>query len=295
MTQPSLESESTLAEDSAPYAQLLGFTIVERSPETVAFEVPFREGNTNPGKNLHGGVVGSMINLAARALAREALGAGSDPIRTVSVQVNYLSAPIGRAVKGGARLLRKGKELCFIEVRVEDPDGKPVAQGSVITLARFGAENEPTPLVGGDQGAVEPGFFGHMHTIVPFFKTLGLRVENVSGRSARVRLPFKAEHLDASGNVAEGAVLSLLDTAGAMAAWTVIKPGPYRSATVGLNARIVGVATPGRDLVAFAHPVARDREIFWTQVEVAQADTLELIATGDLVYRIILPDGVPNA
>ena len=54
--------------------------------------------------------------------------------------MNYLAAAKAQDVVAVARLLREGKELCFVEVDVATDDGKPIAHATSIVRARFGAD-----------------------------------------------------------------------------------------------------------------------------------------------------------
>ncbi len=68
----------------------------------------------------------------------------------------------------------------------------------------------------------------------------------------------------------EGAALALLDTAGAMAAWSVTGPGLFKASTPAIQTQVLA-PPPAADLVAFGRVVERDEEMFWSEVEVAEA------------------------
>ena len=84
----------------------------------------------------------------------------------------------------------------------------------------------------------------------------------------------------------EGAVLALLDTAGAMASWAAIEIGPFRAGTPALQAQILAPAPKG-DLVAYGRNVHRDAESFWSDVEIAGAADGRVCARGSVLYRIV--------
>ena len=112
--------------ERSPYASALGVEIVALDDTTARLRLPYRETNSNPGKALHGGCAASLAMIGSHALARIALGAEAGPWHTASLQVNYLAAAKDETVVAKARLLRKGKELCFVESEVETEDGKPI-------------------------------------------------------------------------------------------------------------------------------------------------------------------------
>jgi uncharacterized protein (TIGR00369 family) len=121
---------------------------------------------------------------------------------------------------------------------------------------------------------------------MPFTKARGLVVEHMTDETSRITMPFRAANADASGGMHEGAVLALLDTTGAMAAWATTGIGPYKASTPALQAQIL---TPpeGTDLVAYGRCVQRDTELLWSDVEVCAAGDRRVFARGTVVYRIV--------
>ncbi len=51
---------------------------------------------------------------------------------TVGVNVNYLSGAIGEDVLAEGRILKRGKEIIYTDVRVTNEAGKLLAQGTVV-------------------------------------------------------------------------------------------------------------------------------------------------------------------
>jgi uncharacterized protein (TIGR00369 family) len=110
----------------------LGAEVQAWSPEEVVLRVPFAERLTNDGREYHGGVIAALMDTAGAA----AVWAGHDfdkglKASTVSMTVNYT----GRA-KGDllaiARCVKRGRDLSFSEIRVEDPSGTLVATGTLV-------------------------------------------------------------------------------------------------------------------------------------------------------------------
>src|SRR3990172_12535042 len=149
--------------EMSPYTATLGIAVESLSEQAATLVLPFKDENANPGRALHGGCAASLAIAGAQALARTALGDGSGPWHTFGLQVNYLSAAIGEDVRARARLLRKGKELCFVEVDVATADGKPIAHASAGGRARFGAEAARLVHARGDDGAAGTGAMGPPH------------------------------------------------------------------------------------------------------------------------------------
>ncbi len=99
-------------------------------------------------------------------------------------------------------------------------------------------------------------------------------------------MPWKQDNGDLDGGTHEGAALALLDTAGAMAAWSVTGPGAFKASTPTIQAQVLA-PPPAHDLVAYGRVTQRDEEIFWTEVEVASANDGRVYVRGTEVYRIV--------
>lgn len=271
--------------EEAPYGRRLGLRLERLDDASLRLALPFREENTNPGHVLHGGVAASVSAVGARALALAALGAEARPLTVGQIQIAYLAAARQEAVAAEARLLRRGKALCFVSVQVTSEAGKPIAHALATVRGRFAAPPVETFSVAGDAGEADPGPLGPHVSKTPFMARLGLHIEHMQRGRSRIVLPAAPDNLDAAGRVAEGALLALLDTTGAMAAWAETGPGPYKASTPSLQACIVAPPPPG-DLVAYGRLVQRDGELFWADVEVAGAGGLG-VARGTVLYRIV--------
>lgn len=272
--------------EDSPYGKALGVVLDELSDAAACLRLPYRDENTNPGRVLHGGVAASLVAISGQALARAALGAESGPWHTAGVQVTYLAAAIGEEVRATSRLLRRGKEICFVdvEVRTAAPDGKAVAKGLVTVRGRFGADGAVLVRAGADDGARDPGPMGPHIARTPFMGRLGLRVEHMQGGRSRLVLPWREENAEAGGGVHEGAVLAFLDTTGAMAAWAETGPGRFKASTPAIQAQIVA-PPPRAELLGLGRMVQRDRELFFCDTEVSAEGAV--VARGTVIYRIL--------
>jgi uncharacterized protein (TIGR00369 family) len=264
------------------YTAALGVALERVDGESALLRLPFAEHNCNPGKALHGGCAASLAVTGAHAVTRAALGPDSGPWHTAALQVNYLAAAIDEEVSARASLLRRGKEMCFVEVDVTRADGKPIAHATAAVRARLGAEPAAVYVCAGDHGRSEPGPMGPHIGAMPFTAARGLVVEHMTGGTSRIAMPARSANADSSGGTHEGAVLALL----AMAAWATTGPGPYKASTPALQAQIL--APPESvDWVAYGRCVQRDAELLWSEVEVASAADRRVFARGTVIYRIV--------
>ena len=272
--------------EDSPYTRALGVEAVRIEAESARLVLPYRDENSNPGRALHGGCAASLAVVGGQCVTRAALGAGSGPWQTAALQVNYLAAAMGEDVYAEARLLRLGKALCFAVVDVFTQADKPIAQATTLVSALQGADASSGPMASGDDGSADPGPLGPHVVKAPYMAARGITIENMVAGKSRVALPGQKANLDFEGGIHEGALLALLDTTGAMAAWAETGPGAFKASTPTLQAQILSPPGP-QDLIAYGHVEHRDDSMFWSAVEVAGRDDGKVIARGTVVYRIV--------
>ncbi|MGI9591277.1 MAG: PaaI family thioesterase [Myxococcota bacterium] len=272
--------------EQGTYARDLGMEIGELGEETARLHLPFAEPLTNGDQVMHGGCAASLAAAGAHVVTRATLGEASGPWHTVSLQVNYLAAAKSQGVFADARLLRRGKELCFVEVDVTGDDGRAIAHATTTVRGRFGAEPASLQVSASDPGESDPGKMGPHLGRIPFIGGRNISVEHMTGGTSRLAMPWQERNADLAGGVHEGAVLSLLDTAGAMASWAVTGFGPYKAGTPSMQAQILA-PPPKDDLVAYGRNVQRDGAIFFSDAEVAGASDGRVCARGTVFSRIV--------
>jgi uncharacterized protein (TIGR00369 family) len=273
--------------EAFPFSRQFGVEARSITGEEAELYLPFLEENSNPGGALHGGVYASLSVTAAHAIARSALDHGQGPFHTAGMQINYLSAAINEGVTARARLLRRGKELVFVEAACRSDAGKDVSHATLMIRGRCGAAAAPGPDCLFTVSGNEPGEMGPAVAAgVPFIRERGILIEHMDGGESRLVMPWIEQHGDGDGNTHEGAVLALLDTAGAMAGWAVTGPGPYKASTPAMQAQLLA-APPQADLVAHARARYSDNEIHYSDVEVSGVADGKVCARGTIVYRIV--------
>jgi uncharacterized protein (TIGR00369 family) len=116
--------------DRIPYARFLGLR-VERDAEGLVCVLPFRDqivGNARL-PAVHGGVVGSFLELAALlGLMDESDGPGIP--KPINFSVDYLRSARAVDTRARARIVKLGRRVANVRVLAhqEDPE-KPVASG----------------------------------------------------------------------------------------------------------------------------------------------------------------------
>jgi uncharacterized protein (TIGR00369 family) len=120
----------------------------------------------------------------------------------------------------------------------------------------------------------------------PFMRWLGLVFDQYEPDDVVVRLPFR-EDLTNDGVVFHGGVIaSMLDTAGAAAAWSNhdFDKG-VRASTVSMSVQYVGAAKQS-DLLCHGRTVKRGRELIFTEITASDADG-NVVAHAVQTYRIV--------
>jgi uncharacterized protein (TIGR00369 family) len=115
-----------------PFARYIGLEFVEGGDGYAKLRLRFQQENTTANDALHGGAVASLIDttgaMAAWTTSQILKNFGS----TVGVNVNYLSGVIGEDCFAEGRVLKRGKEIIYSDVRVTSGAGKLLAQGTVV-------------------------------------------------------------------------------------------------------------------------------------------------------------------
>lgn len=120
----------------------------------------------------------------------------------------------------------------------------------------------------------------------PFMGWMGLVFDHYEPDDVVVRLPFR-EELTNDGVVYHGGVIaSMLDTAGAAAAWSNhdFDKG-VRASTVSMSVQYVGAARQS-DLLCHGRTVKRGRELIFTEITASDADG-NVVAHAVQTYRIV--------
>jgi uncharacterized protein (TIGR00369 family) len=115
-----------------PLHHLLGLRFSEPpgdDPGTVVVEMPVDAPAFNGSGNLHGGAIATLVDVAAGSCAGRS--SSFDPrdqsLVTADLHVRYLGRPKGSPVRAEARVMRSGRMLIVVEVRVLDPFDNMIA------------------------------------------------------------------------------------------------------------------------------------------------------------------------
>ena len=123
--------------------------------------------------------------------------------------------------------------------------------------------------------------------MTPFMRYLGMEFVEANEGYAKLKMRYQKENSTFAHALHGGALSSLIDTTGAMAAWTTaeIMTPKYFGSTVGINVNYLSAAI-GEDVFAEGRVLKRGKEIIYSDVRVANTAG-KLLAQGTVVYRII--------
>jgi uncharacterized protein (TIGR00369 family) len=273
------------------FAKTLGAAIAELAADRAVLVLPFRPDNMNAGGVLSGGASASLVILAGALTAWTGLDLDAElTLNCVDVSIQYLSASRDEDIRAEARVVRRGRELTFLDVDVRSVAGTPIVHGVLTHQAREGAGPvprlraahvplpEPSPLVAPAEHRLFRGYVNKLG-ITPLHQTPG---------RTRLSMPCTPAHVDERGRVHAGTLASIVDIAAVSAIWSLVERRPgVRGSTVGMQVSFPAPAAA--DVVADAHVQQRSEDLFFSTVHVTAVPSGQLVALGQVSYRLLEP------
>jgi uncharacterized protein (TIGR00369 family) len=273
------------------FAKRLGLSIAELTPDRTLVRLPYQLENMNAGGVLSGGASASLVTMAGTlaAWAGDDVDVKSD-VRCVDVSVQYLNAARDEDLVAEARVLRRARDVVFLEVAVRSRGGAPICQGLLTYQTahldghapRLRAAHIPLP-------APSPLIDPPEHRLFRgYVKKLEIAPVHESPGRVRLRMPCTPAHANELGNLDAGALASIVDIAAVAASWSLVgrRPGA-RGSTIGLQ---VSFPTTTNDaVVADAHVQQRSESLLFSTVHVTSASSRQLVALGQVSYRLLEP------
>lgn len=116
----------------SPFVGHLGMRLAALEQDRAELVLPFADELATIGDVVHGGAIATLIDTAGMAAA---WADGSEPGdcagSTIGMSVDYVAAARGQDLTAEAKVVRRGRSLCFCEVEVTGEDGEVVAKGLV--------------------------------------------------------------------------------------------------------------------------------------------------------------------
>ena len=276
--------------DRIPYVTFLGIELTQLSHQHAVVRLPYNSVHTNQNGVINGGATATLMQVAGTLAAWSGIDLQANVyLSTVDLSVQYLSAAIDQDVIGTGRVLRRGRDLFFLQTEVHTLKEQPICQGLMIYRA---------PSATGQARRMVAQL--HLLPSLPLCVTpdaklgLGGFIDKLQVTSlaesrgrARLRMPSSTDHTDDQGHLHDGALTALLDIAGTAATWSLVKRQGSRGATIGIQ---LSFLNPTSDpVVADAHVQQRSEELFFSTVQITSEVDQQLVAIGQVSYRIIEP------
>jgi uncharacterized protein (TIGR00369 family) len=115
---------------NSPFAAGIGVRLERIEPDHATLALPWSERLATIADIVHGGAIATLADCAVMAAAWSAVEAGG-ALRgvTVSLTMSYLDTARAEDLVAHARVVRRGRSLCTVDVDVEGADGRLVAKG----------------------------------------------------------------------------------------------------------------------------------------------------------------------
>lgn len=286
--------------DGAPFLDTIGVRVATATAEHARIELPYRDDNANRNGSLHGGVIAALIDVAAATVA----AAGTEPARragasTIDFTVHYLAPAVREDVVAEARVLRRGRDITFVDVLVSSAD-RPIARGMIAhrsggatsgtrrgTNRSSASAHDATTRPSAKVTPVPAESFVKRKSGSPFTRRLAVASAQLGRGHAVSLLPLADAILGDDGTIHEGAIAALVDCAGGAAAWSIDGFDPARrAATIGMHL-CFDVGTRGEDVLAEAITSWDSDGVYVSSITVAGRDSGRAIAAGSVTYRIV--------
>ena len=127
--------------EANPFHAYLGMSVVNHSYNYAKLQL--KRTDTTPtgiGGSVNGGVLATLVDMTAVAAIFAELRDNEQPAGTADLQITYLRQTKGDVVTSEARVLKRGRQLATIEVRVSDDSDNLCCIAKVLYAFRASAQ-----------------------------------------------------------------------------------------------------------------------------------------------------------
>ena len=123
--------------DDLPFHQFLGLKIHQAEKDRVTLRLHRTEQTPQGiGGSVNGGVLATMVDMAAVAAVFTDVPENVAPAGTADLQITYLRQASGDFVDAVAWVVKRGRQLCTIQVEILNPEGRCCCIGRVLYALR---------------------------------------------------------------------------------------------------------------------------------------------------------------
>ena len=278
----------------SPFEKFVNLEVDENTAERTIVFLPAQEITLNLGGTLHGGSSMTLINMAAKRALYPLISIDQQQqIKTLDQSVRFTGTSRGEKVSACAVVIKKGKELAFVDVEVSTDAGKLVSKGLVTLRYGFEAEliseRKPPTVKLEDFYPQEwhPGMMAPLLAQRGFTANIGLSIKHVKDDKSIVRLDESAHVFSHAGVVDDGAIATLCDSAGAMATMAMTDQGMARGSTPSLHINYFS-ALENEALVALGSGQWSYNESYMADVSIVGEQSGTLYAEAQVLFRIAM-------
>lgn len=283
------QAEARFARD--PFAKFLGMHLIDVAHEHAVVALPYQPQHANAVGPLNGGASASLLNVAGKVAAWTGIDLDQEPyLACVDMTVQYLSAAIEEDVMAEARVLRRGRDLFFLDVALRSPDGRPICQGLLSyrspdytghaprLVSRHVRHAEIRRIVTPDDTWLIQGYV----------EKLAITCQHYGPGRVQMHMPATEALMDTRGQLHDGALASVIDVCGTAASWSLVpRREGARGSTIGMQISYTQAAAEA--VVVDAHVQQRAEEIFFSTVYATTVTSGQLLAMGQVSYRLVEP------
>ncbi len=120
-----------------PFHRYMGLTIAEVTPDMARLRLTMTDTTpTGIGGSVNGGVLATMVDMAAVAAVFSKPMEGSLPAGTADLSITYLRQAHGAWLEAEARVIKRGRQLSTVEVNILNDQGRLCCRGQVLYAMR---------------------------------------------------------------------------------------------------------------------------------------------------------------
>ena len=123
--------------DTNPYHKSLGITVLDQQPGYG--KIVLRKDENTPGGiggSVHGGVLAAMVDIVMLVAIFAEMREGETPAGTAELSITYLRQTHGEHIYAEATVVKRGRQLSFVEIDITDDEGKLCAKGRTLYAFR---------------------------------------------------------------------------------------------------------------------------------------------------------------
>jgi len=143
MSAPDIPVENTFSTrakiNDVPVARLIGFEAKKIADGRATVRLSAGPQHANPMGTLHGGILCDIADAAMGMAFASTLGPG-ESFTTVELKINFFRPVWEAQLKAESRVVRRGRNLGYVECEITDDKGRLIAKAASTCLALRGQE-----------------------------------------------------------------------------------------------------------------------------------------------------------